>query len=78
MLVVLSQMKIGCKCKENGKVTKVEHPGRPKKTSKHQDRKLPEICLENRNCTTQQMRNKWQKQETMGHIYYSGCARNVS
>uniref|UniRef100_A0A672LFZ7 Transposase Tc1-like domain-containing protein n=1 Tax=Sinocyclocheilus grahami TaxID=75366 RepID=A0A672LFZ7_SINGR len=33
--------------------------GRPKKTSKRQDRKLKAICLEYRKCTTKQMKNTW-------------------
>lgn len=32
--------------------------GRPSKTWKPQDRKLKAICLDNRNCTTKQMKNK--------------------
>jgi len=36
------------KYKQNGKVVKGKHTGRPRKTSKHQDRKLGPICLENR------------------------------
>ena len=33
---------------------KGKHAGRPQKTSKHQDRKIQAICLENRKCTTKQ------------------------
>uniref|UniRef100_A0A673LMH6 Transposase Tc1-like domain-containing protein n=1 Tax=Sinocyclocheilus rhinocerous TaxID=307959 RepID=A0A673LMH6_9TELE len=51
--------KIWCKYKQNGKVTKGKHTGRPRKTSKRQDRKLKAICLENRKCTTKQMKHKW-------------------
>ncbi len=51
--------KIWCKYKQNGKVTKGKHTSRPRKTSKRQDRKLKAICLENRNCTMKQMKNKW-------------------
>uniref|UniRef100_A0A3B4YMY3 Transposase Tc1-like domain-containing protein n=1 Tax=Seriola lalandi dorsalis TaxID=1841481 RepID=A0A3B4YMY3_SERLL len=51
--------KIWTKYKQNGKVVKGKHTGRPRKTSKRQDRKLKAICLENRKCTTKQMGNKW-------------------
>uniref|UniRef100_A0A8C1NF85 Transposase Tc1-like domain-containing protein n=1 Tax=Cyprinus carpio TaxID=7962 RepID=A0A8C1NF85_CYPCA len=51
--------KIWTKYKSNGKVVKGKRTGRPRKTSKRQDRKLKAICLENRKCTTKQMRNKW-------------------
>uniref|UniRef100_A0A671NXU9 Uncharacterized protein n=1 Tax=Sinocyclocheilus anshuiensis TaxID=1608454 RepID=A0A671NXU9_9TELE len=51
--------KIWCKYKQNGKVTKGKHTGRPRKTSKRKDRKLKAICLENRKCTTKQMKHKW-------------------
>uniref|UniRef100_A0A3B5BLK5 Transposase Tc1-like domain-containing protein n=1 Tax=Stegastes partitus TaxID=144197 RepID=A0A3B5BLK5_9TELE len=51
--------KIWTKYKQHGKVVKGKHTGRPRKTSKHQDRKLKAICLENRKCTAKQMRNKW-------------------
>uniref|UniRef100_A0A3B4Y4D5 Transposase Tc1-like domain-containing protein n=1 Tax=Seriola lalandi dorsalis TaxID=1841481 RepID=A0A3B4Y4D5_SERLL len=51
--------KIWTKYRQNGKVVKGKHTGRPRKTSKRQDRKLKAICLENRKCTTKQMRNKW-------------------
>ena len=50
--------KIWTKNKQNGKVVKGKHTGRPEKTSTCQDRKLKTICLENRKCTTRQMRNK--------------------
>ena len=54
-----SVSKIWTKYKSNGKVVKGKRTGRPRKTSKRQDRKLKAICLENRKCTTKQMRNKW-------------------
>lgn len=38
---IFSVSKICCKYKQNGKVIKGKHKGRPGKTSKHQDRKLP-------------------------------------
>uniref|UniRef100_A0A8C5H9E7 Uncharacterized protein n=1 Tax=Gouania willdenowi TaxID=441366 RepID=A0A8C5H9E7_GOUWI len=46
--------KIWTKYKQHGKVVKGKHTGRPRKTSKHQDRKLKAICLENRKCTAKQ------------------------
>uniref|UniRef100_A0A4W6E0U1 Transposase Tc1-like domain-containing protein n=1 Tax=Lates calcarifer TaxID=8187 RepID=A0A4W6E0U1_LATCA len=49
--------KIWTKYKQHGKVVK----GRPRKTSKRQDRKLKAICLDNRKCTAKQMRNKWEE-----------------
>uniref|UniRef100_A0A3B5B7H8 Transposase Tc1-like domain-containing protein n=1 Tax=Stegastes partitus TaxID=144197 RepID=A0A3B5B7H8_9TELE len=52
--------KIWTKYKQHGKVVKGKHTGRPRKTSKCQDRKLKAICLENRKCTAKQMRNKWE------------------
>uniref|UniRef100_A0A3B4ZVY6 Transposase Tc1-like domain-containing protein n=1 Tax=Stegastes partitus TaxID=144197 RepID=A0A3B4ZVY6_9TELE len=51
--------KIWTKHKQHGKVVKGKHTGRPRKTSKRQDRKLKATCLENRKCTAKQMRNKW-------------------
>ncbi|CAI9583149.1 unnamed protein product, partial [Staurois parvus] len=51
--------KIWTKYKSNGKVVKGKRTGRPRKTSKRQDRKLKAICLENSICTAKQMRNKW-------------------
>ncbi|CAI9591777.1 unnamed protein product [Staurois parvus] len=51
--------KIWSKYKSYGKVVKVKRTGRPRKASKWQDRELKAICLENRKCTTNQMRNKW-------------------
>uniref|UniRef100_A0A3B5AUW2 Transposase Tc1-like domain-containing protein n=1 Tax=Stegastes partitus TaxID=144197 RepID=A0A3B5AUW2_9TELE len=51
--------KIWTKYKQHGKAVKGKHTGKPRKTSKCQDRKLQAICLENRKCTTKQMRNKW-------------------
>uniref|UniRef100_A0A8C5E1B0 Transposase Tc1-like domain-containing protein n=1 Tax=Gouania willdenowi TaxID=441366 RepID=A0A8C5E1B0_GOUWI len=51
--------KIWTKYKRYGKVVKGKHTGRPRKTSKCQDRKQLAICLENRKCTAKQMRNKW-------------------
>uniref|UniRef100_A0A4W6EZN1 Transposase Tc1-like domain-containing protein n=1 Tax=Lates calcarifer TaxID=8187 RepID=A0A4W6EZN1_LATCA len=53
--------KIWTKYKQHGKVVKGKHTGRPRKTSKRQDRKLKAICLENRKCTAKQMRNKWEE-----------------
>jgi transposase len=47
--------------KQHGKVVKGKHTGRPRKTSKRQDRKLRAICLKNRKCTTKQMRNEWEE-----------------
>lgn len=38
------------KFKQNGKVIKGKHTCRPRKTLKHQDRKLKAICLENWKC----------------------------
>ncbi|CAJ0940514.1 unnamed protein product [Ranitomeya imitator] len=51
--------KIWAKYKQHGKFVKGKHTGRPRKTSKLQDRKLKAICLQNRKCTTKQMRNEW-------------------
>uniref|UniRef100_A0A3Q3AMG8 Tc1-like transposase DDE domain-containing protein n=1 Tax=Kryptolebias marmoratus TaxID=37003 RepID=A0A3Q3AMG8_KRYMA len=53
--------KIWTKYKQHGKVGKGKHTVRPRKTSKRLDRKLKAICLENRKCTTKQMRNKWEE-----------------
>lgn len=39
--------------------------GRPKMTSKRQDRKLNAICLVNRKCTTKQVGKKGWKQESL-------------
>uniref|UniRef100_A0A8C5HUA9 Transposase Tc1-like domain-containing protein n=1 Tax=Gouania willdenowi TaxID=441366 RepID=A0A8C5HUA9_GOUWI len=50
---------IWTKYKQHGKVVKGKRTGRRRKTSKHQDRKLKAICLENRKLTAKQMRNKW-------------------
>ncbi|CAJ0967742.1 unnamed protein product [Ranitomeya imitator] len=38
-----------------------KHTGRPRKTSKRQNRKLKAICLQNRKYTTKQMRNEWEE-----------------
>uniref|UniRef100_A0A3Q0R5D0 Tc1-like transposase DDE domain-containing protein n=1 Tax=Amphilophus citrinellus TaxID=61819 RepID=A0A3Q0R5D0_AMPCI len=59
------------KYKQHGKVVKGMHTGRPRKTSKRQDRRLKAICLENRKCTTKQMRNKWEETgvNEMGFTY---------
>ncbi|CAI9608265.1 unnamed protein product [Staurois parvus] len=60
MLVVPSAVsKIWTKYKSNGKVVKGKHTGRPRKTSKCQDRQLKAIYFEYRKCITKQMRNKW-------------------
>uniref|UniRef100_A0A3Q2ZWT6 Transposase Tc1-like domain-containing protein n=1 Tax=Kryptolebias marmoratus TaxID=37003 RepID=A0A3Q2ZWT6_KRYMA len=56
-----SVSKTWTKYKQHGKVVKGKHSGRPRKTSKRQDRKLKAICLENRICTTKLMRNKWEE-----------------
>uniref|UniRef100_A0A3Q3AU23 Tc1-like transposase DDE domain-containing protein n=1 Tax=Kryptolebias marmoratus TaxID=37003 RepID=A0A3Q3AU23_KRYMA len=53
--------KTWAKYKQHWKVVKGKHTGRPRNTSKHQDRKLKAICLENRKCTTKQVRNKWEE-----------------
>uniref|UniRef100_A0A3Q0RED3 Transposase Tc1-like domain-containing protein n=1 Tax=Amphilophus citrinellus TaxID=61819 RepID=A0A3Q0RED3_AMPCI len=48
------------KYKQHGKVVKGKHTGRPRKTSKRQDRKLKAICLENRkfNVCNRTVRNR--------------------
>uniref|UniRef100_A0A671WUZ7 Transposase Tc1-like domain-containing protein n=1 Tax=Sparus aurata TaxID=8175 RepID=A0A671WUZ7_SPAAU len=63
--------KIWTKYKQHGKVVKGKHTGRPRKTSKRQDRKLKAVCLENRKCTAKQMRNKWEETgvNEMGFTY---------
>ena len=51
--------KIWGKYKQNGEVIKGKHTGRPRKTSKRQDKKLKAICRENKTFTTKEMKNKW-------------------
>lgn len=53
--------KIWTKYKQHGKVVKVKRTGRPRKTSKRHDKQLKAICLENRRCTTRQMKKKWEE-----------------
>uniref|UniRef100_A0A672G6V0 Transposase Tc1-like domain-containing protein n=1 Tax=Salarias fasciatus TaxID=181472 RepID=A0A672G6V0_SALFA len=53
--------KIWTKYKQHGKVVKVKRTGRPRKTSKRQDKQLKAIYLENRKCTTRQMKKKWEE-----------------
>jgi len=47
------------KDKQTRKAVKGKHAGRPRKTSKHQDRKLQAVCLDIRTCMTKGMKNKW-------------------
>uniref|UniRef100_A0A3B5QEL9 Transposase Tc1-like domain-containing protein n=1 Tax=Xiphophorus maculatus TaxID=8083 RepID=A0A3B5QEL9_XIPMA len=42
-------------------VVKAKRTGRPRKTSKRQDKQLKAICLENRKSTTKQMKHKWEE-----------------
>uniref|UniRef100_A0A8C5GMG3 Uncharacterized protein n=1 Tax=Gouania willdenowi TaxID=441366 RepID=A0A8C5GMG3_GOUWI len=42
---------IWTKYKQHGNFVKDKRTGRPRKTSKRQDRKLKAICLKNRKCT---------------------------
>uniref|UniRef100_A0A3B5PUG8 Transposase Tc1-like domain-containing protein n=1 Tax=Xiphophorus maculatus TaxID=8083 RepID=A0A3B5PUG8_XIPMA len=53
--------KIWTKYKQHGMVVKAKRTGRPRKTSKHQDKQLKAICLENRKSTTKQMKHKWEE-----------------
>uniref|UniRef100_A0A8B9LAI1 Transposase Tc1-like domain-containing protein n=1 Tax=Astyanax mexicanus TaxID=7994 RepID=A0A8B9LAI1_ASTMX len=50
--------KIWTKYKQHGMVVKAKRTGRPRKTSKRQDKQLKAICLENRKSTTKQMKNR--------------------
>ena len=59
--------KIWSKYTQNGKVVKGKHTGR----SKRQDRKLKARCLENRQCTRKEMKNK--RAETGVNV----CDQNV-
>uniref|UniRef100_A0A3P9PNQ9 Transposase Tc1-like domain-containing protein n=1 Tax=Poecilia reticulata TaxID=8081 RepID=A0A3P9PNQ9_POERE len=52
---------IWTKCKQHGIVVKAKCTGRPRKTSKRQDKQLKAICLENRKITTKQMKHKWEE-----------------
>uniref|UniRef100_A0A3B5QR73 Transposase Tc1-like domain-containing protein n=1 Tax=Xiphophorus maculatus TaxID=8083 RepID=A0A3B5QR73_XIPMA len=53
--------KIWTKYKQHGMVVKAKRTGRPRKTSKRQDKQLKAICLENRKSTTKQMKHKWEE-----------------
>uniref|UniRef100_A0A672I151 Transposase Tc1-like domain-containing protein n=1 Tax=Salarias fasciatus TaxID=181472 RepID=A0A672I151_SALFA len=53
--------KIWTEYKQHGKVVKVRRTGRPRKTSKCQEKQLKAICLENRKCTKRQMKKKWEE-----------------
>uniref|UniRef100_A0AAR2K6C9 Transposase Tc1-like domain-containing protein n=1 Tax=Pygocentrus nattereri TaxID=42514 RepID=A0AAR2K6C9_PYGNA len=53
--------KIWTKYKQHGMVVKAKRTGRPRKTSKRQDKELKAICLENRKSTTKQMKHKWEE-----------------
>uniref|UniRef100_A0A3P9N3W9 Transposase Tc1-like domain-containing protein n=1 Tax=Poecilia reticulata TaxID=8081 RepID=A0A3P9N3W9_POERE len=60
--------KIWTKYKQHGIVVKGKRTGRPRKTSKHQDKQLKAICLENRKITTKQM-NIRNRLKDMGFQY---------
>lgn len=49
--------------KKYWKVVTGKHSGGPRKTTKHQERKVKAKCPENRKCTKKQMRNKWAETE---------------
>uniref|UniRef100_A0A8B9HVS6 Transposase Tc1-like domain-containing protein n=1 Tax=Astyanax mexicanus TaxID=7994 RepID=A0A8B9HVS6_ASTMX len=51
---------VGCS-QSHGMVVKAKRTGRPRKTSKRQDKQLKAICLENRKSTTKQMKHKWEE-----------------
>uniref|UniRef100_A0A8B9GVX2 Transposase Tc1-like domain-containing protein n=1 Tax=Astyanax mexicanus TaxID=7994 RepID=A0A8B9GVX2_ASTMX len=53
--------KIWTKYKQHGMVVKAKRTGRPRKTSKRQDKQFKAICLENRKSTTKQMKHKWEE-----------------
>lgn len=53
--------KIWTKYKQHGKVLKGKRSGRPRKTSKRQDKNLKALCLEDRKRTTKQMKKKWEE-----------------
>uniref|UniRef100_A0A3B3ULQ4 Transposase Tc1-like domain-containing protein n=1 Tax=Poecilia latipinna TaxID=48699 RepID=A0A3B3ULQ4_9TELE len=53
--------KIWTKYKQHGMVVNAKRTGRPRKTSKRQDKQLKVICLENRKSTTKQMKHKWEE-----------------
>uniref|UniRef100_A0A3B5PUV6 Transposase Tc1-like domain-containing protein n=1 Tax=Xiphophorus maculatus TaxID=8083 RepID=A0A3B5PUV6_XIPMA len=53
--------KIWTKYKQHGMVVKAKRTGRPRQTSKRQDKQLKAICLENRKSTTKQMKHKWEE-----------------